>query len=52
MSIIIRLLVNAVALWCAAHFIDGISYSGSWPGLVLLSLVFVIVNAFISTLAA
>jgi len=47
MSIIIRLLVNAVALWCAARFIDGISYRGSWPGLVGLSLVFGIVNAFI-----
>ena len=47
MSILIRLLVNAVALWCAARFIEGISYSGSWPGLVGLSLVFGIVNAFI-----
>lgn len=47
MSIIIRLLVNAVALWCAARFIDGISYAGSWQGLVGLSLVFGIVNAFI-----
>ena len=47
MNIIIRLLVNAVALWCAARFIDGISYAGSWQGLVALSLVFGIVNAFI-----
>ena len=47
MSSIVRLLVNAVALWCAARFIDGISYRGSWPGLVGLSLVFGIVNAFI-----
>ncbi len=47
MRFIIRLLVNAVALWCAARFIDGISYSGSWQGLVALSLVFGVVNAFI-----
>ncbi len=47
MSLFIRLLVNAVALWCAARFIDGISYTGSWPGLVGLSLVFGIVNVFI-----
>jgi len=46
-SSIVRLLVNTVALWCAARFIDGISYRGSWPGLVGLSLVFGIVNAFI-----
>ncbi len=47
MNIIIRLLVNAVALWCAARFINGISYAGSWQGLLALSLVFGIVNAFI-----
>ncbi len=47
MSLVLRLLVNAVALWCAARFIDGISYTGSWPGLVGLSLVFGMVNVFI-----
>jgi putative membrane protein len=47
MSLLLRLLVNAVALWCAARFIDGISYTGSWPGLVGLSLVFGLVNVFI-----
>ena len=52
MNILIRLLVNAVALWCAARFIDGISYAGSWPGLVGLSLVFGIVNAFIRPVLA
>ncbi len=47
MNIVIRLFVNAVALWCAARFIDGISYVGSWPGLVGLSLVFGAVNVVI-----
>src|SRR5690349_10478705 len=47
MSILLRLLINAAALWCAARFIDGISYSGSWPGLVGLALVFAVVNTFI-----
>ena len=42
-----RLLINAAALWCAARFIDGISYSGRWPGLVGLALVFGVVNTFI-----
>ena len=50
MSILIRLLINAVALWCAARFIDGISYSGSWPGLVGLALVFGVVNTFVKPL--
>ena len=47
MNILLGLLINAAALWCAARFIDGISYSGSWPGLVGLALVFAVVNTFI-----
>jgi putative membrane protein len=47
MTLILRLLINAAALWCAAHFIDGISYTGSWPALVGLALVFGVVNTFI-----
>ena len=46
-SILIRLLINAAALWCAARFIDGISYTGSWTGLFFLALVFAVVNTFI-----
>lgn len=47
MTILLRLLINAAALWCAARFIDGISYSGGWQGLVGVALVFAIVNTFI-----
>lgn len=47
MTMLFRLLINAVALWCAARFIDGISYSGRWPGMVGLALVFAVVNTFI-----
>ena len=47
MILILRLLINAVALWCAARFIDGISYSGSWQGLVGLALVFGVVNTLV-----
>ena len=47
MKFLLRLLVNAVALWCAAHFLDGISYTGSWPGLLGLALVFGLVNTLI-----
>lgn len=50
MKTLLRLLINAVALWCAARFIDGISYSGTWPGLVGLALVFAVVNTFIKPL--
>ncbi len=47
MSILLRLLINAAALWAAARFVNGISYSGSWPGIVGLALVFGTVNTFI-----
>lgn len=47
MTLLLRLAINAAALWCAARFIDGIAYTGSWQGLVGLALVFGIVNTFI-----
>lgn len=47
MTLILRLLINAAALWCAARFIDGISYAGNWQGLVGVALVFGVVNTFI-----
>lgn len=47
MTLMLRLLINAVTLWCAARFIDGISYTGSWQGLVGLALVFGVVNTLV-----
>jgi putative membrane protein len=45
MRFIIRLLVNAAALWTAAWIVPGINYYGSWTGLVLVALVFGVLNA-------
>jgi len=47
MNLLIRLLINAAALWAAAQYIDGIRYTGSAMGLLGLSLVFGVVNTFI-----
>ncbi len=47
MTLLLRLAINAAALWCAARFIEGISYTGSWQGLFVLALVFGIINTFI-----
>jgi len=47
MPLLLRLLINALALWCAARFVDGISYTGSTLGLLGLSLVFGLMNAII-----
>jgi putative membrane protein len=47
MSLIIRLLINAAALWLAARFVNGIDYTGTLPGLLVVALVFGIVNTII-----
>jgi putative membrane protein len=47
MRLLARLVINAFALWCAARFIDGIQYAGSWQGLLGLALVFGFVNTLI-----
>ena len=45
--LIIRLVINAVALTAAAYFIDGIAIEDSLLGLLLVAAVFGVVNAFI-----
>jgi putative membrane protein len=47
MRFLVRLLVTAAALWVAVRFVDGITYVGSWSGLLAVALVFGIVNAII-----
>lgn len=47
MNFVIRLVVNGAALWLAARFISGITYSGGWAGLVGVALVFGVINAFV-----
>jgi putative membrane protein len=47
MSFLIRLLVNAAALWIATQFVTGVTYRGSVFPLIGVALVFGIVNAII-----
>ncbi len=47
MNTIGRLLANAAALWVASYLLSGIQYTGSWPGLLGVALVFGVVNALI-----
>jgi putative membrane protein len=47
MNTIGRLIANAAALWVASYLLAGIRYTGSWPGLLGVALVFGVVNAFI-----
>jgi putative membrane protein len=45
MPFLVRLLINAAALWVATYFVSGITYSGSWTSLLLVALVFGVLNA-------
>lgn len=52
MGFLIRLAVTAAALWCAVHFVEGITYEGPWPGLLVVAVVFGLVNAVIRPILA
>ena len=47
MGFLVRLLVTAASLWVAVHFVPGITYTGSWMGLLGVALVFGLINAII-----
>jgi putative membrane protein len=51
MTFVIRLLVNAAALWVATHLVDGVTYTGGWIPFLGVALVFGFVNAFIRPVA-
>jgi putative membrane protein len=51
MSLIIRLLVNAAALWVATRIVPGVTYRGDLLPFLGVALVFGVVNAFIRPFA-
>lgn len=52
MKLIIRLAINAVALWVAAQLVAGISLSDNLTSILLVALVFGIVNAIVRPILA
>lgn len=50
MHFLLRLLVNAAALWVAIQLVDGIEHRGSWWSLLFVALVFGALNASIRPL--
>jgi putative membrane protein len=44
MSILISLLINAAALWVATRVVDGISFTGDVPTLLVVALIFGVLN--------
>jgi putative membrane protein len=51
MPFLVRLLVNAAALWVATRIVPGVTYAGGWLPFLGVALVFGVVNAFIRPVA-
>jgi putative membrane protein len=49
-AFIVRLLVNAAALFVATRVVPGVEYTGGWVPFFGVALVFGVVNAFVGTL--
>jgi len=47
MKLIIRLLINAAALWAAAEIVNGISLEGSFGAILFVALIFGLINALV-----
>lgn len=45
--LVIRLIINAVAIWAAASLVNGITFQGNLLNMIVVALIFGIVNAFI-----
>jgi putative membrane protein len=45
MHFLVRLLINAAALWVATYVVPGIAYQGRWTSLLVVALVFGVLNA-------
>ncbi len=50
MRFLIRLLINALALWAAIEIVPGVTYQGDWVYLLGVALVFGILNALVRPL--
>jgi putative membrane protein len=50
LKLILRLIINAVALWIAITFVPGIRAEPSWLGILGLALIFGVINALLRPL--
>jgi len=44
---VVRLLINAAALWVATRVVPGVTYSGGWIPFFCVALIFGVVNTFV-----
>jgi putative membrane protein len=47
MWLLLRILVNAAALWVATEIVPGVEHTGPWTSLLLVALVFGLLNALV-----
>lgn len=47
MTILIRLLINAAALWAAVRLVPGVSFTGDWRLLLVVALIFGVLNTLV-----
>lgn len=52
MKFVVRLLINAAALWVATKIVPGVTHSGSGGSLLLVALVFGVLNALLRPILA
>ena len=52
MRFLVRVLVNAVALWAASQLVSGIHHEGGWTTLLLVAVIFGLLNAVIRPILA
>jgi putative membrane protein len=49
-KLLIRLIINAIALWAAAQLVGGIELTGQIGGILIVALIFGVVNAVLGTI--
>lgn len=47
MKLILRILINAAAIWLTAMIVPGFTFTGNWVNLLIVAVVFGLVNALI-----
>ena len=47
MKLILRILINAVAIWLTSVLLSGLNFSGNFLNLIVVAVIFGLVNAFI-----
>ncbi len=52
MKIVMRIIINAVAIWLATYFVAGFTFSGDLIALIIVAIIFGLINTFIRPIIA